>query len=85
MNKCLKCDRCIKPIYGGICPIVSCPKSLINGPCGGAINGKCEVCSSRDCIWYIIEKRIDVNSLPKGNLDFKDYSKTIQTNNNGGT
>ena len=40
---CDACAQCYLNITGGICPIVDCSKSLINGQCGGAKNGKCEV------------------------------------------
>jgi len=43
---------------GGICPIVRCSKSLINGACGGTANGKCEVSKDMDCGWYLIFKKL---------------------------
>ncbi len=56
---CIACGNCIISSTGGICPVARCPKSLLNGPCGGAINGRCEVDSSMPCIWYVIEKRME--------------------------
>ena len=44
---CDACAQCYLNITGGICPIVDCSKSLINGQCGGAKNGKCEVDPTR--------------------------------------
>jgi hypothetical protein len=35
-----------------------CAKSLLNGPCGGAENGKCEVDPERDCGWILIYERL---------------------------
>ncbi len=35
-----------------------CAKSLLNGPCGGAENGKCEVDTERDCGWILIYERL---------------------------
>lgn len=29
----------------------ACPKLLMNGPCGGSENGKCEVDSALPCVW----------------------------------
>jgi len=44
---------------GGICPITMCAKSLVNGPCGGAKNGKCEVNPENDCAWIKIHNRLE--------------------------
>ena len=33
---CDACAQCYLNITGGICPIVDCSKSLVNGQCGGA-------------------------------------------------
>ena len=48
---CDACAQCYLNITGGICPIVDCSKSLVNGQCGGAKNGKCEVDPNKDCAW----------------------------------
>ena len=45
-------------LTGGICPITACSKSLVNGPCGGTKNGKCEVCPEMDCGWERIIQRL---------------------------
>jgi hypothetical protein len=42
---------------GGICPITLCAKGLINGPCGGSRDGKCETDPERDCAWVLIYQR----------------------------
>ncbi len=58
-EKCRACGECILYQTGGICPIVRCPKSMMNGPCGGMYNGKCEVGSyKRDCAWILIYNRL---------------------------
>ena len=44
---------------GGICPMTKCAKCLVNGPCGGAKNGKCEVNPENDCAWIMIYKRLE--------------------------
>jgi len=31
--------------------VAGCPKTLKNGPCGGYKQGKCEVTSSKKCIF----------------------------------
>ena len=40
---CHMCGDCVLGSTGGVCPITKCAKSLVNGPCGGQKNGKCEV------------------------------------------
>ena len=44
--------------YGGICPMTICAKSLLNGPCGGSKNGKCEAGQDKDCAWVLIYNRL---------------------------
>ena len=56
---CTACGECIISETGGICPVARCPKSLLNGPCGGAIEGKCEVNPEIPCVWFQIEKRME--------------------------
>ena len=46
-RKCDACAQCYLNVTGGICPIVDCSKSLVNGQCGGAKDGKCEVDSQQ--------------------------------------
>jgi len=55
---CLQCGACILGETGGICPVTSCHKGLVNGPCGGTNNGKCEIDSSKDCAWTLIYNRL---------------------------
>ena len=43
---------------GGICPIARCSKSILNGPCGGSENGKCEINAEIDCAWQLIYDRL---------------------------
>ena len=78
-KSCDACAQCYLNITGGVCPIVDCSKSLVNGQCGGAKNGKCEVDSSKDCAWEKIYRRLE----KQGRLDeflnqpvqMRDYSK----------
>jgi ferredoxin len=56
---CLQCGDCILGITGGICPVTSCHKGLVNGPCGGTNNGKCEIDSQKDCAWTLIYRRLE--------------------------
>jgi ferredoxin len=57
-ERCQMCGDCILHLTGGICPITQCPKSLMNGPCGGTHNGMCEVNSKIPCAWYRIHERL---------------------------
>lgn len=59
-EKCSTCGDCVLDEFGGICPITRCPKSLTNGPCCGAVNGKCEVNPSMGCVWIKIYERLKV-------------------------
>lgn len=56
---CRMCGDCVLGDTGGICPIARCAKSLVNGPCGGQKNGKCEVCPDNDCAWVLIYRRLE--------------------------
>src|SRR3990172_9092557 len=44
---------------GGICPHTECPKSLLNGPCGGVADGMCEVNIECECAWVRIYRRLE--------------------------
>ena len=55
---CSLCGECVIEYTGGLCPMTLCAKNLLNGPCGGAENGKCEVDSERDCGWIMIYERL---------------------------
>ena len=57
-HDCRQCGECYLNLTGGICPITACSKSLVNGQCGGAKNGKCEVDPNMDCGWERIMKRL---------------------------
>jgi ferredoxin len=75
---CSQCGNCLLGRTAGICPLTACPKGLVNGPCGGYRDGKCEVDPTRDCAWVQIYQRLK----RIGRLDelyvrqpLKDYSK----------
>jgi hypothetical protein len=57
-ERCEACGQCALDYTGGICPITSCAKGLLNGPCGGSQDGKCEVDAERDCGWIKIYERL---------------------------
>jgi len=55
---CTQCGACILGETGGICPVTACHKGLVNGPCGGTNNGKCEIDTEKDCAWTLIYNRL---------------------------
>ncbi len=55
---CLQCVSCVLGRTAGICPLVRCSKSLLNGPCGGSTEGKCEVSPDIPCAWQLIYDRL---------------------------
>jgi len=58
-ENCLACGECKLGVYGGVCPVTRCSKSLLNGPCGGSADGKCEVDpENTDCGWQLIYDRL---------------------------
>ena len=69
---CRMCGDCVLGHTGGICPITKCAKSLVNGPCGGQRNGKCEVNPENNCAWIDIYYRLDA-------LGQLDKLKTMRT------
>jgi len=55
---CMACGNCLLGRTGGICPVTRCAKQLLNGPCGGSMNGKCEISKDVDCAWQLIIDRL---------------------------
>lgn len=55
---CAQCGECVLGVTAGICPIVSCHKGLLIGPCGGTNKGKCEVDKEKDCAWARIYEKL---------------------------
>jgi ferredoxin len=55
---CAQCGQCVVGQTAGICPLTACHKGLLNGPCGGTNNGKCEVDKEKDCAWTLIYQRL---------------------------
>jgi len=79
-ERCLECGECVLEYTGGICPLTACTKGLVNGACGGASNGKCELNTEKDCGWELIYERVkQKNQLDKLRkfIVAKDYSKMM--------
>jgi len=58
-ERCAACGDCMLAETGGICPVARCSKSLINGPCGGTNDGKCEIDPDLPCAWALIVERME--------------------------
>jgi ferredoxin len=57
-QKCSLCGECILNETAGICPVTTCAKGLLNGPCGGMEDGRCEADRENDCAWHLIFERL---------------------------
>jgi ferredoxin len=68
-EKCQACGDCVLGATGGVCPVSRCCKRVMNGPCGGSTNGKCEISKDIDCAWQLVVDRLEAI----GRLD--DYEK----------
>jgi ferredoxin len=58
-ERCLGCGDCVLERTGGICPITRCAKGLLNGPCGGSSDGRCEISKDIECAWHLIIERLE--------------------------
>ena len=79
-ENCLACGDCKLGVFGGVCPVTRCSKSLSNGPCGGSCDGMCEVDPEKiECGWQLIYDRLKtlgkLDVLEK-NTEARDWSKT---------
>lgn len=78
---CGQCGECYLNLTGGICPITACSKSLVNGQCGGAQNGRCEVDPDMECGWERITRRLEaVGRLDalKSPTRIRDFSRNAK-------
>jgi len=57
-ERCAACGDCVLDYTGGICPVTSCAKGLLNGPCGGPRDRMCEVDKDAECGWLKIYDRL---------------------------
>ncbi|MBW2296594.1 MAG: methylenetetrahydrofolate reductase C-terminal domain-containing protein [Deltaproteobacteria bacterium] len=57
-ERCQGCGQCILARTGGICPVSRCAKRVLNGPCGGSTDGKCEIDKELICAWQLIIERL---------------------------
>jgi ferredoxin len=83
-EKCAQCGACVLADFGGICPVTRCAKHMLNGPCGGSREERCEINAAQPCAWQMIYKRLkDIDQLDKIKKihSAKDWSKSL----NGGS
>ena len=71
LELCAGCGECILHLTGGICPVARCAKSIMNGPCGGTNDGKCELGGEAPCAWALIVERM-------GRLGTLDHLEAVQ-------
>lgn len=79
-EKCAGCGTCVIHYFEGMCPVAvaRCSKSLLNGPCGGSADGKCEISKDVDCIWdQIVRKKMQAGRHIQHRVPI-DVEKSIQ-------
>lgn len=77
---CAACGDCIIQNFGGLCPLTRCAKGLLNGPCGGSLDGKCEVNNDTTCVWELIYermKKLEQLDLLIQQIEPKDWSTSL--------
>jgi len=79
-ERCQMCGDCVLDRTAGICPVTTCPKGLLNGPCGGMWQGMCEVQGDRECTHVLIRRRLaeQGRAAKSQPLPPKDYSKKLK-------
>ena len=78
---CRQCGECYLNLTGGICPLTACSKGLVNGQCGGAKDGKCEVDPDMECGWERIQRRLAmVGRLDalRSPVQIRDYNNEVK-------
>jgi ferredoxin len=82
-ERCQACGDCVLHLTGGICPVTRCSKSLFHGPCGGSVEGHCEIDKEVPCGWQLIIDRLKA----LGRLDLYEKlrpMKSWKTSRDGG-
>ena len=79
-ENCLGCGDCKLGLFGAVCPVTRCSKSLCNGPCGGSSEGMCEVDPETiQCGWQLIYDRLKALGRLEALMEIappRDWSKT---------
>ena len=86
-EKCAQCGACVLADFGGICPVTRCAKKMLNGPCGGSREDRCEISPNQPCAWQLIYKRLksidqldkikEIHSSKKWSASLNGGSRTI--------
>ena len=79
-ERCWECGDCVLDYTAGICPLTACTKSLLNGACGGASKGNCEISPDRPCGWELIYEQAKARNQTARLRDFiaaKDFNKMM--------
>jgi ferredoxin len=78
-ERCQTCGDCVLDATAGICPFTTCPKGLLNGPCGGMWDGMCEVLTDRECVHVRIRRRLaEQGRTAAGIVGPKDFSAKMK-------
>ena len=78
-ERCQMCGDCVLDKTAGICPVTTCPKGLLNGPCGGMWNGMCEVLVDHECAHVKIKQRLAEQGRGRSpRIAAKDYSAKLK-------
>jgi hypothetical protein len=80
-KRCELCGECIQDSFEGFCPLSRCPKSMLNGPCGGAVEGRCEIDNDLDCVWDRIFQRFKEKGETRRLMNIqrpKDWSRSTE-------
>jgi ferredoxin len=78
-ERCQMCGDCVLDKTAGICPVTTCPKGLLNGPCGGMWEGKCEILRDRECAHVRIKQRLAEQGRSRApRIEAKDYSAKLK-------
>jgi ferredoxin len=79
-ERCQMCGECVLDATAGVCPVTTCPKGLLNGPCGGMWDGTCEVLTDRECTFVKINRRLKAQGRHAAAriVPPKDFSKKLK-------
>lgn len=78
-ERCQTCGDCVLDLTAGICPVTTCPKGLLNGPCGGMWDGRCEVMTHKGCTHVRIRERLaEQGRSATRRIEPKDYSVKLK-------
>lgn len=90
-ERCSMCGSCVLDRTAGICPVTTCPKGLLNGPCGAMWEGACDVLGEgRPCVFVAIGERLAAQGRTAARRmppkDFSSHQKpsTVRTRKTGG-